>query len=312
MTMNQTEIDPKALRRALGNFATGVTIITARAPDGTTVGVTANSFSSLSMEPPLILWSSMKKAKSCAVFEEATHFAVNILALDQMELSNHFARQQKDKFAGVDWEEGIGGAPLFPGCAGRFQCESYDKFDGGDHWIFVGRVVAFDDFARSPLCFHRGSYAMAFSHPDSIPKNGAIASRNSTSGRMGNHTFFLMLRAVRAYQERYQPKLEVLGLSLVEARILLVLNDLSGLNIEELVAYLHTPNFEAGVALTSLREQNLVEVEEGGGYILTDAGKEKAEQCWKLAEAHAEEAFESLSDAQVDTFTDVLKHLIEH
>ena len=164
------EIDPKAFRRALGNFATGVTIITARAPDGTRVGVTASSFNSLSMDPPLILWSSMKDAKSCAIFESASHFAVNILASDQMEMSNHFARRQEDKFAGVDFSEGLGGAPIFDGCAGRFQCETYDRLDGGDHWIFVGRVVKFDDFGRAPLCFHQGSYAMVFNHPDAFPK----------------------------------------------------------------------------------------------------------------------------------------------
>ena len=119
------QLDAKAFRRALGNFATGFTIITTRAPDGTNVGVTASSFSSLSLDPPLILWSSIKETPSCKVFESASHFAVNILASDQMEMSNHFARQQQDKFDGVEWEEGIGGSPIFPHCAGRFQCETY-------------------------------------------------------------------------------------------------------------------------------------------------------------------------------------------
>ena len=109
---NGSELDPRAFRRALGNFATGVTIITACGPDGTNVGVTASSFNSLSIDPPLILWSSIKEARSCAIFEAATHFAVNILAADQMDMSNHFARQQEDKFAGVDWKAGIGGAPI--------------------------------------------------------------------------------------------------------------------------------------------------------------------------------------------------------
>jgi len=115
---NQHEIDPKAFRRALGNFATGVTIITTRGADGTNIGVTASSFNSLSMDPPLILWSSIKETPSCKVFEAASHFAVNILASDQMEMSNHFARQQEDKFDGVEWEAGLGGAPIFPNCAG--------------------------------------------------------------------------------------------------------------------------------------------------------------------------------------------------
>lgn len=305
----QAEIDPKAFRRALGNFATGVTIITATAPDGTRVGVTASSFNSLSMDPPLILWSSMKDARSCAIFESATHFAVNILASDQMEMSNHFARQQEDKFAGVEFEEGIGGAPIFPNCAGRFQCETYDKLDGGDHWIFVGRVVAFDDFGRTPLCFHQGSYSMIFNHPGSLPRTGGVASPDADEGRMGNHAFFLMLRAVRAYQDRYHPKLETLGLNLIEARILLVLNDLSGLDAEELVVYLHTQIDEAKAALLNLSDRDLV-ARKDGGYVLTEAGQAKADECWNLAEAHAEETFRDFSQEQVDTFTDVLRQLI--
>lgn len=302
-------IDPKALRRALGNFATGVTIVTAIDTEGTMVGVTANSFSSLSIDPPLILWSSKKDARSVPIFEAALHFAVNILAWDQLEMSNHFARQQEDKFAGVDWEEGIGGVPIFPNCAGRFQCETYDKLDGGDHWIFVGRVVAFDDFGRAPLCFHQGSYGIVLSHPEAFPKTRRDTAGDALHGRMHNHAFFLMLRAIRAYQDRYQPKIEPLGLTLIESRSLLVLNDLPGLGAEELVGYLNTPIAEAKAALTNLLDRELVATKDVG-YQLTVNGQSKAEQCWRIAEAHAEETFERFTGEQVDAFIDVLRQLI--
>ena len=307
--MTRPAIDPKAFRRALGNFATGVTIITARAPDGSTVGVTASSFNSLSMDPPLILWSSMKEARSCAIFESATHFAVNILAADQMDMSNHFARQQPDKFAGLDYEEGLGGAPLFPDCAGRFQCESYAKLDGGDHWIFVGRVVGFDDFGRAPLIFHQGSYGMVYNHPDAFANSDPAVSEDTGTGRIGNHGFFLMLQAVRAYQARYQPKMEALGLSVIEARILLVLNDLAGLTTVQLVTHLHTPETEAHAALVNLEDRGLV-AQDGDCYALTEAGHAQATRCWRVAEAHADEAFAGLEPSQVDTFHEVLRHLI--
>lgn len=307
--MTRPAIDAKAFRRALGNFATGVTIITARAPDGSTVGVTASSFNSLSMDPPLILWSSMKEARSCAVFESATHFAVNILAADQMQMSNHFARQQPDKFAGIDHEEGLGGAPLFPGCAGRFQCESYAKLDGGDHWIFVGRVVGFDDFGRAPLIFHQGSYGMVYNHPDAFGDTGAAGTGQTGVGRIGNHGFFLMLQAVRAYQARYQPKMAALGLSVIEARILLVLNDLAGLTAEQLVTHLHTPETEAHAALVNLEDRDFV-AQDGESYALTEAGQAQADRCWRVAEAHADEAFAGLEPGQVETFHQVLRHLI--
>ncbi|WP_323764819.1 p-hydroxyphenylacetate 3-hydroxylase reductase component [Marinovum sp.] len=315
MTLTMTEarpadIDPKAFRRALGNFATGVTIITARAPDGTQVGVTASSFNSLSMDPPLILWSSMKDAKSCAIFESASHFAVNILASDQIEMSNHFARRQEDKFASVDYHEGLGGAPVFDGCAGRFQCETYDKLDGGDHWIFVGRVVKFDDFGRAPLCFHQGSYAMVFNHPEAFPKTDKSPQADPDRGRMGKHSFFLMLRAVRAYQERYRPKLETLGLSVIEARVLLVLKDLAGQSADELVVHLHAPVTEAHAALVNLEDRGLVAVT-GDTYDLTEPGHAKADQCWNVAEAHADEAFDGFSRDEIDTFTKVLRRLID-
>jgi len=308
-TNRQNEFNPKAFRRALGNFATGVTIITTRTSDGTNIGVTASSFNSLSMDPPLILWSSMKETPSCKAFESASHFAVNILSSDQMEMSNRFARQQEDKFEGVEWQEGIGGAPIFPECAGRFQCEAYDKLDGGDHWIFVGKVLAFDDFGRSPLCFHQGSYSMVFSHPESYPGSDQSASQNTDQGRMGNHTFFLMMRAVRAYQERYRPKVVTLGLHLIESRILLVLNDFPGLCAEELIVHLNTQITEAREALLSLSDRSMI-TEAGDGYALTDTGKSKADEIWSLAEAHAKETFKRFSSEEVDTFTKVLRQLI--
>lgn len=310
MAVNSADIDPRAFRRALGNFATGVTIVTAKDADGTIVGVTASSFNSLSLDPPLILWSSKKDALSCAIFENATHFAVNVLAADQLEMSNHFARQQEDKFAGVDWEEGIGGAPVFPNCAGRFECESYDRLEGGDHWIFVGKVVGFDDFGRSPLCFHQGSYAMVYSHPDTFPGSDNGPAKDAVQSRMGNHAFFLMLRAVRAYQDQYQPKIEALGLSLIEARSLLVLNDLSGLSAENLVAYLHTPIAEAQAALANLRDSGFV-APDRDGYSLTDDGRVMADRCWAVAEAHAHSTFDQFDDGEVNTFTDVLRRLID-
>ncbi len=308
-TAQDTPINPKAFRRALGNFATGVTIITAKAPDGTIVGVTASSFNSLSMDPPLILWSSIKGTPSCAVFEQASHFAVNILASDQMDMSNHFARQQDDKFAGMEWEQGIGGAPIFPNCAGRFQCETYDKLDGGDHWIFVGRVIAFDDFGRPPLCFHRGSYAMVFDHPSAFPQTPDSPLPDAEAGRMANHTFFLMMRASRAYQGRYQPKMEALGLSLIESRCLLALNEMPGLAPEDMVVYLHAPINEARAALVNLADRGLVDASDSG-YLLTETGQGKADECWAVAEAHEIEAFDGLSADELETFDKVLRKII--
>lgn len=304
---NDSAFDARAFRRALGNFATGVTIVTAQGNDGTKVGVTASSFNSLSMEPPLILWSCIKESMSSEVFKSVSHFAVNILASDQVQLSNHFARQQEDKFADVEWHEAAGGAPLLPGCAGRLQCETHEVLDGGDHWLFIGKVIAFDDFGRAPLCFHQGSYSVVFNHPGSTQEMETFEAAGQ--GRMGNHTFFLMLQAVRAYQDRYQPKVESLGLSLIESRTLLVVNDLPEANAERLVVHLNSPVVEVLQALHNLSAGGLI-VSNGAGYQLTKPGLVKADECWQLADAHAVEAFQDFSDEEVENFKDSLRQII--
>eukprot|EP01030_Chromulinospumella_sphaerica_P015565 gene15565-15376_t len=152
----ENQVDTRAFRRALGNFATGVTVVTAADASGRKVGVTANSFNSVSLDPPLILWSIDKRSTSHAVFEAATHFAVNVLAADQIDLSNNFARPREDRFAEIEYQAGAGGAPVLAGCSARFECEKYQQVDGGDHWIMIGKVVAFDDCGRSPLLYHQG------------------------------------------------------------------------------------------------------------------------------------------------------------
>lgn len=159
-----TPFDSRAFRRALGNFATGVTVITAADASGRKVGVTANSFNSVSLDPPLVLWSIDKRSGSHAVFEAAGHFAVNVLAADQIDLSNTFARPSEDRFAGIEHETGEGGAPLLPGCSARFRCEKFQQIDGGDHWILIGRVLAFDDLGHSPLLYHQGAYSRVLPH----------------------------------------------------------------------------------------------------------------------------------------------------
>ena len=119
--------DPRAFRRALGNFATGVTVVTAATASGRKVGVAANSFNSVSLDPPLVLWSIDKRSNSHEVFEEASHFAVNVLAADQVHLSNNFARPREDRFALIEYEPGEGGSPVFADCSARFHCEKYQQ-----------------------------------------------------------------------------------------------------------------------------------------------------------------------------------------
>lgn len=154
---------PLSLRAALGRFATGVTIITCRTASGQRVGLTANSFASLSLEPPLVLWSLRRASPSLAAFEAASRFAVNVLAETQVDLSRRFALPQAgagsaDKFDEGHWTEGLGGAPVLAGCAAVFECERVAAHDGGDHRLFIGRVLRLADLAVAPLVFQGGHY----------------------------------------------------------------------------------------------------------------------------------------------------------
>ena len=150
----------RLFRTALGSFATGVTIITTRSPDGTDYGVTANSFNSVSLDPPMVLWSLAKTSTSFDAFMAADNFAVHILAMDQEGLSGRFAKSSTDKFNGLTVERGQGDVPLLPGCAARFQCRTAYRHEGGDHIILVGVVEDFDHDGHAPLAFHGGRYGM--------------------------------------------------------------------------------------------------------------------------------------------------------
>jgi len=159
-------IDPNELRTALGSFVTGVTIVTAEAPDGQPVGLTVNSFNSVSLDPPLVSWCLARASTRSGAFADAAHFAVNVLAADQRALSVRFSEVRDDHFDGLDVETGLGGVPLLAGCVARFQCEIVDRHAGGDHVLFIGRVVAFDRTDRPPLLYHRGEYGVSRPHPD--------------------------------------------------------------------------------------------------------------------------------------------------
>ncbi|WP_395700801.1 flavin reductase family protein [Aquabacterium sp.] len=152
--------DSQALRGALGRFATGVTIITCLDGSGARVGLTANSFNALSLQPPLVLWSLRLASPSLVAFSAATHFAVNVLAETQVDLSRRFASKVADKFEEGVWHAGLGGVPVLGGCAAVFECELQAQHEAGDHQLFIGRVRRLADLAVPPLLFQGGHYRM--------------------------------------------------------------------------------------------------------------------------------------------------------
>ena len=151
-------LDPLELRKTFGMFATGVTVITTVSSDGSRYGLTVNSFSSVSLDPPLILWSQSIKAPSHEVFRAASRFAVNILAEDQISVSQHFAGGQPDKFAEVATHAGAGNVPLIDGCCAYIECVTQMMIPGGDHTVYLGRVQRISRVAKPPLVFSGGRY----------------------------------------------------------------------------------------------------------------------------------------------------------
>ena len=157
--MTQPQDPRRALRDAFGTFMTGVTVVTALDPTGRPVGLTANSFNSVSLSPPLVLWSLSKRAGSMPAFSTGSHYAINILAAEQRTLAERFASKDIDRFAGVPFRRGAGGAPVIEGSAAVFECFNRSQYEEGDHIIFVGEVERCERREGAlPLIYHGGRY----------------------------------------------------------------------------------------------------------------------------------------------------------
>ena len=153
--------DQRQFRDALAQFATGVTIVCTRAPNGRYVGFTANSFNSVSLDPPLILWTIARRSGSLAAFESAERYAVNVLSSEQADLARRFSRPHADRFAGVAHRLGWSDAPLIDGCVAWLECRQHARFEAGDHVIFVGEVVTVERARGNGLVFHQGRFGTA-------------------------------------------------------------------------------------------------------------------------------------------------------
>lgn len=158
MLADDPQIDLAEFRRALSCFATGVAVATTVDANGVPAGITISSFNSVSLDPPLVLWSIAIDSYSYEAFINAEYFAVNVLTVDQQDLSVRFAQRGLDKFKDIDFRGGLHGLPIFPEYAACFECRTEHIYDGGDHKIIVGRVLKLEDCESDPLIFYRGRY----------------------------------------------------------------------------------------------------------------------------------------------------------
>lgn len=152
--------DARHLRHALARFVTGVAVVTAAGPQGAPLGLTINSFSSVSLEPPLVLWSLSCRSSQRAGFLAASHFAINVLGVAQQDISARFAGPLESRFGGLDWQPGLGGAPLLAGCIASFECAAAGHMPAGDHVLMFGQVERFQHRPGLPLVFFASRYGL--------------------------------------------------------------------------------------------------------------------------------------------------------
>jgi flavin reductase (DIM6/NTAB) family NADH-FMN oxidoreductase RutF len=156
--------DSRDLRNAFGSFATGVTVVTSGHAGSRLVGVTANSFSSVSLDPPIVLWSLGASSPSLEVFDQTERFVINILSLEQVDLSKRFSSSATDKFEGLNFTEGLGGLPVLNGCVATFECKTLQRLLVGDHILFLGQVEEYRYERKPTLMFCQGSYVQGAEH----------------------------------------------------------------------------------------------------------------------------------------------------
>lgn len=307
-TSSDPAADPKAFRNALGSFATGVTVITARGADGAPVGLTASSFNSVSLDPPMVLWSLAKKALSLPVFMAAEHWAVHVLAADQEALSNRFARAGEDKFAGLSLERNDAGVPLLPECAARFECETSFRYEGGDHVILVGRVRAFERAERAPLVFHGGRYAQAASKP-------AISCRQA-GGFSEDLLGYLLGRAYHQFHLGLRPALRAAGLTDPAWYVVAALTVRDGVTAAALRdALQHSLDDTLEPQLSRLQAEGWVALEiaaDGAALVrLTPGGRERALHVLAAATAREVDLLGQLGCAEGEMLKGLLQRLIK-
>lgn len=157
--LTRDAVDPLALRDVLGQYATGVTVITTVGDNGSPVGLAANSFTSVSLDPPLVLWSLSLNAPSLSAFREHSSFVINVMCEQSKDLALNFSRPSENKFEDVKWCPGLDGAPVLEQASAVLECEVVDRIPGGDHEIYLGRVRRISKSEKAPLLFHQGKFS---------------------------------------------------------------------------------------------------------------------------------------------------------
>ncbi len=305
--------DPRQFRNALGAFTTGVTVVTTRDAAGGDIGLTANSFNSVSLDPPMVLWSLAKNSNSLTAFMQNDHFAVHVLSNRQEPLSNRFAKRGEDKFSGLELTRGPGDVPLIGECSARFECRTAYRYEGGDHVIFVGEVLNFEHFGLPPLVYQSGSYALAVKKPAEYAAEDAAYLADSF-GR--NALTYLVGRVFHQLRYRLRPMLEQHGLNDIEHQVVGVLGVHDDRSVEELDALLRvTGQNVTDTALAGLVARGYAQMSGQGAAArvqLTEKGRHLNIELVAATKAVEDEAMERFDPGEVQVLTHLVRRLASH
>lgn len=265
--------DARAFRRCLAQYATGVTIITTE-HDGVMAGVTANSFSSLSLEPPLILWSIARSSRSFGIFSKATHFAVNILRAEQVDVSQRFSSSSTDKFAEVSWRYGQFRSPIIDDAAAVLQCTTDHIYEGGDHIILVGRVHRYARYEGEVLLYAQGRYAISTEHPAMKLDKVSGAKQSPETRIAGLSTRSLLYFAYQYSTAAFEAMRGEEGILHVHGRIMSVIEKSPGISFDDLAKRSYYSILTTQDALDTLIKRGYVIQDIAEGLQLTELGQQ--------------------------------------
>lgn len=300
-------LDQQSFRKALGQFPTGVTVVTAQRGDRR-LGMTANSFVSVSLDPPLVLWCPAKAAPSHDAFVAAEGFAIHFLGADHQDLAHRFASRTAEKFNDISHETGISGAPLLTELAPIFECRTWARYDGGDHTILVGEVIRLVERVHDPLLFHSG----VLRRIDGPRRTPAAPS----SGFVRNYLPYLLARASVIASGEFHATLKTWNLSVPEWRVLACLSDADGVSIGELAAMALMKQPRLTKVLDRMEAEGLVEQRDNAAdhrrtpVHLTAKGRKLVKPVLRAAQAHETDLLKRFSDEERATIKFALDLLI--
>ncbi|MDI6029144.1 flavin reductase [Corticibacterium sp. UT-5YL-CI-8] len=301
--------DPKSFRRTLGQFATGVTAVTTTTSAGP-IGVTANSFSSLSLDPPLVLWSIARTSRSFEAFRQSSHFAVSILAEDQMAVSQTLSSSSEDKFGSLGWSKGVDGVPIITGALATVECATETLHDGGDHIILVGRVLRHRRFTGKPLLYAQGQYGVVDEHPAFRAASALSAPAEHASSLSEQPLTTLLYLAHHYSSAAFDRHRREENISLAQSRILSQLKRQPRLSSRSLSNQIYLTQEKVDEALDRLTQHGEVTSDAEGLFSLTESGSALAQAIRRRVAAYEAEQFAGVPQEKLAVTRDVLIRFI--